>query len=136
LADNADARQQYFNEFMHRSQACGLLFFDPDNGMEVTSTHYGQKDSSKYLYWSEARKLYELGYSLLVFQHHGRVKHEDLTSRLIKDSLANIGNAPNFYRTTYATFLLIAQGAHRELFKELNKTIEAQWQPVIKVEES
>lgn len=136
LEDNAGARQQYFNEFKRLAQSCDLLFFDPDNGMEVPSTRYGRQGSSKFLYWCEARQLYKLGYSLLIFQHHGRVKHEDLISRLRRDSLAYIGNTPSFYRTKYATFLLIAQSAHREKFKELNKTIEANWQRFIEVEES
>ena len=113
------------------------MFFDPDNGMEVPSTRYGRPDSSKFLYWCEARQLYELGYSLLIFQHHKRyLKHEDLISRLREESIANIGNVPSFYRTTYATFLLIEQNAHLPIFKELNKTIEAEWQHKIEVEEN
>jgi len=63
LEDNAVARQQYFNEFKHLTQSCDLLFFDPDNGMEVPSTHYGHQGSSKFLYWCEARQMYELGHS-------------------------------------------------------------------------
>lgn len=137
LEDNAGARQQYFNEFKRLAQSCDLLFFDPDTGMEVPSTRYGYQDSSKFLYWCEARQLYELGYSVLIFQHHKRyLKHEDLISRLREESLTNIGNVPSFYRTTYATFLLIAQNTHLEIFKDLNKTIEAAWQHKIKVEVS
>lgn len=30
-----------------------LLFFDPDNGIEVMSNPKGCKNSSKYIYWDD-----------------------------------------------------------------------------------
>lgn len=50
-----------------------LVFFDPDNGLEV-SLPKGRKNSSKYLYLDEVAAFYEAGKSLLIYQHFPHVK--------------------------------------------------------------
>ena len=134
LIDDKEARQQYFSNFKHLVQACDLLFFDADNGMEVKSKPYGREHSSKYLYWYEAKELYDLGYSLLIFQYHRRVKYEDFIKSLSNEFAANIGVKPQyFYRTKHVTLLLIAQSKHRAIFQKLNKAIKANWPKQIQV---
>jgi len=49
LTDNALERQPYFQQFLSIAKGCELIFFDPDNGLEVKSVSYGNKDSCKYL---------------------------------------------------------------------------------------
>jgi hypothetical protein len=74
LEESAEARQRYFDDFRRLAQTCDLLFFDPDNGMEVKSYLYGHKNSSNYLYWREVKYFYNLEYSLFIFQYHRHVK--------------------------------------------------------------
>jgi hypothetical protein len=45
-----------------------LVFFDPDNGIEVLSKPCGGRDSSKYVYWDELQETYRSGQSVLVYQ--------------------------------------------------------------------
>lgn len=134
LKDDAESRQQYLNNFKRLMQACDLLFFDADNGMEVKSKPYGRNHSSEYLYWREVRELYESGYSLLIFQYHRRVKYEDFIKSLSKEFVANVGVKPQFfYRTTNATLLFLAQNKHQAIFQKLNKAIEANWSKQIQI---
>lgn len=55
--------------------AADLVFFDPDNGLEV-SIPKGRKNSSKYLYLDEAAGFYATGKSLLIYQHFPRVERK------------------------------------------------------------
>lgn len=50
-----------------------LVFFDPDNGLEV-SIQKGRKNSSKYLYLDEVAAFYGAGKSLVIYQHFPRVE--------------------------------------------------------------
>jgi hypothetical protein len=47
LTDDGAERQAYFQQLWHLVQDCDLVFFDPDNGLEIKSVPYGRKNSSK-----------------------------------------------------------------------------------------
>lgn len=70
-----------------------MLFFDPDNGIEIPSKRLGAKDSSKYVYWQEIEQAYGAGHSLVIYQHFARVAREVYTSSLA-EQLAGRLNAP------------------------------------------
>lgn len=134
LRDDTEARQQYFSDFRRLVQACDLLFFDADTGMEVKSHRYGHKHSSKYLYWREVREFYNLGYSLLIFQYHRHVNYEDFISSLSDEFVTNVRVRPLCsYRTKSVTLLLLAQSRHRAVFRELNEAMGRHWQGEIQV---
>ena len=69
VSDNMNHRQKYFERLSRIAQSSDLIFFDPDNSLEVKSKPKGKKDSFKYLYWDEVVKMCKLGYSLLIYQH-------------------------------------------------------------------
>jgi len=128
VSDDPICRSQYFNDFKRLVSDCDLLFFDADNGMAVKSKPYGRKGSSKYLYWDEAKELYNLGFSLLVFQYHRRMSYNTFINRLKSEFQSNIGVGPSyFYRTPYVTLVLLAHNRHRIRFKEANKSVETLW---------
>jgi len=76
LQDGAGARADYIRAMLERFQGVDLVFFDPDNGMEVKSCPIGRKDSSKFLAYKEAAETFHSGASLLIYQHFGRVERE------------------------------------------------------------
>jgi hypothetical protein len=49
-----------------------LVFFDPDNGLEVKSVPKGRKRSNKYVFLDEIADHYAAGRSVLVYQQLGR----------------------------------------------------------------
>jgi len=56
LDDSRTARTRYFESFMDQAIGHDLVFFDPDNGVEVPSRPLGlqgRKGSCKYIYWFE-----------------------------------------------------------------------------------
>src|SRR5580765_8354193 len=69
LTDDLRQRQGYFKECIEKFAGCDLVFFDPDNGLEIKTIRCGQKNSCKFLYWDEARGLFDAGSSVLSYQH-------------------------------------------------------------------
>ena len=59
VPDSAEARRDYMSGALQALQEADLIFFDPDNGIEIKSKPKGRKDSSKFLYWDEIGQAYE-----------------------------------------------------------------------------
>ncbi len=51
-----------------------VVFFDPDNGIEVPSTN--KKNRHKYVSWKEIEEVFASGKSVMVYQHFSRVNRE------------------------------------------------------------
>ena len=64
-----EARKRWFDDFTDEATGYDLVFFDPDNGIEVKSMNYGTKYSYKYIYSKEIAKVYNRGQNVLIYQH-------------------------------------------------------------------
>ncbi|MGH2749288.1 MAG: hypothetical protein ACRDK3_00165 [Actinomycetota bacterium] len=73
LTDHGPARDVYFHTLWERATSHDLIFFDPDNGLEVASVPKGKRNSAKFLYLDELNQTYERGFSVVVYQHFPRV---------------------------------------------------------------
>ena len=134
LPDNARKRCLYFQAFSSKvSPECDLVFFDPDTGLEVGSTPYGQKGSSKYLYWREVVRFFALGHSLLIYQHFPRVQRDRFIAQIARE-LAGHTCVPKVYsfRTPNVVFLLVPQTAHRKFFQEKIQVVRSVWREKIR----
>jgi hypothetical protein len=91
-----------------------LVFLDPDMGFEAASIRPGTARSGQYVYWADARELYGLGHSLLVFQHALRVRWSDLLPRLAARAGDEVGCAQvsAYVARPGVAFVLLAQRAH------------------------
>lgn len=134
LKDNAAERRQYFDRFFNDLSGCDLIFFDPDNGLEVPSKPYGKKDSSKYLYRQEVQEAYRRGYSLLIYQHFSRQARRLFINNLVKQLFETTG-APEIvtFSTGQTLFLLLPQPRHLEYFRARSKAVAADPQSVFEV---
>lgn len=77
VPDARTERIEWYERAASELRGTDLLFFDPDNGIEVLSKPMGRKDSSKYVYWEELQSAWNRNSSLLVFQHFPRVKRNE-----------------------------------------------------------
>ena len=136
LSDNADQRRQYFAEM--RSQIAGqdLVFFDPDTGIEVKSTRYGCRDSSRYIYWNELADAYAQGQSLLIYQHFPRISRGEFIWQMVGRMHDQMPVPMAFaFSTANVLFLLAPQRRHVEYLKERCAQIKGQWGEQIRVEQ-
>ena len=82
LCDNKEKRTNYFEALLVQVEKVGMVFFDPDNGIEVKSVKYGNKNSSKYLYWDEIQQFADCGKDILIYQHFPHKNHEQFINDL------------------------------------------------------
>jgi hypothetical protein len=109
LSDIPEERNRYFESMIVRFHGVDLIFFDPDNGLEIKSRPYGRKKSSKFLYWRELTHAFNAGKSILVYQHFIREKREQFITRLSLELCSRL-NAPEVlsFRTPNVVFFLVS----------------------------
>jgi len=107
-----------------------VIFFDPDNGMEVRSKPKGRKDSSKSLYWDEVRQVAARDRSLIVFQHFARVKREPFIAELRQRFMRETGASwVGVLRTSNVAYFVVPAFAHRRALRDACYAVMRRWQP-------
>jgi hypothetical protein len=130
LTDNRNQRVQYFSECARRFAGCDLVFFDPDNGLEVTSITRGRKDSCKYLFWDEVFRTFTAGPSVLIYQHFPHEERSGYIRRMTRELRERTRAAVVFsFRTPHVVFLLASQERHAEIFRKQLAAIQLSWAP-------
>ncbi len=135
VPDDRGARADYHKRAMESARGCDLVFFDPDNGIEVKSKPYGRKDSSKYLYWNEIERFWDAGHSLLIYQHFPRVKRAPFIEAKAHQLMERTG-APEVisFRTSHVVFFLVPQTDRSGFFRKRSEEVERTWGQEIKVD--
>lgn len=106
-------RMRYFDDARNSLRSAQLVFFDPDNGIEVPSKPKGRKDSSKFVFLDEIAATYAAGHSVLIYQHFTRRKRAEFISEkcaLLKQIC--VGSRAWALATPHAVFLLVGQPGH------------------------
>lgn len=93
----ADGRAEYFERIATVAGAGSLVFFDPDNGLEVASTPKRKRGAEKYVYLDELAAFANGGTSVLIYQHFPRVQRD----AYVEASLARLGET---FGARYETF--------------------------------
>lgn len=118
VPDARPERDAWFQGLLCAATGAGLIFLDPDNGIEVPSRPVGRKRSSKYVMWQEVEGLWSAGYSLLIYQHFRREKRETFPQRLVSELGRRTGaQFTKVFRTPRVLFLMAAQHRHVEELK-------------------
>ncbi len=130
LADDKTGRNKYFLECSARFTGCDLVFFDPDNGLEIKSARIGRKGSRKYLFWDEASDAFGAGASILIYQHFAR-KERETYARQLSDELRERTRAASVFtfQTPHVLFLLASQERHSNHFHARLAAIQSEWDP-------
>jgi hypothetical protein len=69
-----DHRSMWLSRGYERTKPCDLVFFDPDNGLEIASVPKHHRNAGKYIYWDELSSFWERGQTLLIYHHINRTK--------------------------------------------------------------
>lgn len=124
IEDDVVLRETYFGRFLEFAKGSDLIFFDPDNGLEVKSVLHGRKNSSKYLYWNEVKNSYKAGHSILIYQHFPRMNRESYIDNLVRQfSVISEVNRIFYYQTRHVVFFLLPQPKHEDFFIDRNADI-------------
>lgn len=107
LPDDTAGRTAFMERCASKFRDADLVFFDPDNGLEV-SLPKGRKNSSKYLYLDEVAAFYDAGKSILVYQHFPRVERKAFLASCTERLRAVApGSAVWAFTTSHVVFLLL-----------------------------
>jgi hypothetical protein len=127
-------RKRYLLACLQALAACEVLFFDPDNGIEVVSCPYGSRGSGRYVYWRELGHAFRDGHSVLVYQHYPRVKRELFHSRISAQLQAHLGPAGVYgLVTSSVVYFLAVQPHHLNRAKHALALIGERWQGEVTV---
>lgn len=134
MYDSIESREHFFNKFLRFSKGVDLVFFDPDNGIQIKSIPRGRRSSSKYMYWDEIQASYEAGHSIMIYQHFPRKPREPFLRDLVR-KFRNIVHVRQVfsYCTDHVAFILVPQLHHQEIFVENSNRVKKVWGDVIKV---
>jgi hypothetical protein len=113
VPDAGVARSAWFEAALSAAHRRDLVFFDPDNGLEVKSVGYGRASSSKYLYWHEVQRAWGMGHSLVIYQHFPRRSRAEFITTLsaqLRDLCPSAEVTP--LCTPYVVFFVVAQPLH------------------------
>jgi hypothetical protein len=113
VRDGLAERGAYHQACVNACKACELIFFDPDNGLEVKSTAKERKRSSKYAYLDEIAGHYAAGRSMLLYQHFTRVSREIFIGAKASRLRSNLAGSTIWsFDTRQVVFLLAAGPDH------------------------
>jgi hypothetical protein len=65
-------RNAWLRQCLCQTEDCELVFFDPDNGLEVASIPKYHPKAGKYIYWDELVPFWNRGNTLLIYHHLNR----------------------------------------------------------------
>ena len=134
LADGSDERRTYFDEFLTFSNERDLVFFDPDNGLEIKSVKYGRKGSSRYLFMSEVSRSVSAGHSVLVYQHMPHKPREPFISNVASNLMQETGlESVYVFHSPRIAFFLVPQIDQLDQFSEIASRVHSSWAGVLSI---
>ena len=128
IDDDMEKRGMFFERLSQLSKESDLIFFDPDNGLEIMSVKKGKRKSSKYVFWDEVKNFYEKGHSVIVYQHFPRQERRKFIEIITRRADQIVSPSDIFtYSTPYVLFLLLVHPKHEVILRTNNKSIAKSW---------
>ncbi len=129
IPDDISGRQAFMVRCAAALGHTDLVFFDPDNGLEV-SLRKGRKSSSKYLYLDEAATFYGMGQSLLIYQHFPRIERKAFIAQRSEQLRANAPGCSIWaFTTAHVVFFLILHPRSPERLRIASEAVTHRWEP-------
>ena len=126
--DSNEHRQDYFEQMRRQLNTSDLIFFNPDNGIEVKSVPKGRGNSSKYIFWDELKDVFNIGKSVLVYQHFRREQRDAFISRIVSEYQNRVGATKGYwFRTPHVIYFLATQLQHRKWIQECADKVKEKW---------
>lgn len=123
-----EARRAYFERALDAMSGADLVFFDPDNGIEVASVTRGSAAAPKYVRWDEIAESYARGHSVLLYQHYPRLPRMKFESDLCDRLKRETGAARiDVFSTAHVAFIALSQVVHGEHMARSAEVVESRW---------
>lgn len=113
IPDDEERRSAFFRAAIKKLAQCDLIFFDPDNGLDVPSKAKGKRDSSKFVYRDEVTTVFNGGKSVLIYQHFAHEERSRFVERIgrsLKDMMPDASIWA--FCTAHVVFILVINPRH------------------------
>jgi len=131
---DARIRRDWLERLANIASKTDLVFFDPDNGIEIRSISPGLRNSKKYVFWEELAKLWQQHNSILVYQHFPRESHHAFTQRMLQAMTDRLpGSCPIAFSTSHVLFLLALQPRHSHHACDITYKVRKSWRGRFKI---
>lgn len=128
VSDGADQRRELFEQLQRQAPEDALVFFDPDNGLEVKSKPRGRRDSSKYVFWDEIEATAQPGRSVVIYQHYSRTPRDLMVSGLIAELERRLrGHRAFALRSPHVAYLVAARADEAACLAEATAAFARRW---------
>ncbi|MDB4991778.1 MAG: hypothetical protein JWL75_23 [Parcubacteria group bacterium] len=88
-----------------------VVFFDPDNGIEVASTN--KKNVHKYVIWAEMIEAFNAGKTVVVYQHFSRTNRENFINEKTTEIQKRIAGPVVSIQVRHSVYFFLIQKEHR-----------------------
>jgi hypothetical protein len=115
LEDRPGARERFMLGLWRAAQGHEVVFFDPDNGLDVRSVPAGRAGSRRYVYCSELTPLSDLNAAAVIYQHFPRVRRRPyLRAQLDRLEAALPGYETFAISSSHVAFLVATPPTHTD----------------------
>ena len=116
---------------LSRDKSSNLIFFDPDNGIEVKSTN--SKNVHKYVLWRDIEIAYASGKSILIYQHFSRKNREVFVQEKLQEIKSHLKVNVFAVKVKHSVYFLLAQEKHKAKIKKSLATYKSTWRDLVSV---
>ncbi|MCC6547363.1 hypothetical protein IT570_09365 [Candidatus Sumerlaeota bacterium] len=127
LTDEVSSRDRWLAKLEREARHFDMIFFDPDNGLEVKSVQRGRRNSCKFLYYEELAALTHLPASFIVYQHFPREKREPYVRRRAEELRSATGRRVSSFRTGSVVFFLLQPQEGECHFHRVRPALSEKW---------
>ena len=127
-------RKDWLRGALEATSSCGVVFTDPDNGLEVKSCRCYNKRGPKYVFFDELAPFVDRRQSLIIYQHidHSRPAEDQTRRRLsqLEDRLTGCATPFGllYHRGTARAFLVVPSKDHNDtLLQRARRFLEGSW---------
>lgn len=132
--NRSELRNSWHERALEKLCSRDIVFLDPDNGLQVSSTSLTSEKGNKYIGYKELEDYFNLGISIIFYNHRERKSEEDYLNKFRKlkgiDAFKNstiIGL--KFKRGTTRDYIFILQPQHVCAIKDCcNLLINSKWE--------
>ena len=102
-----------------------VVFFDPDNGIEVASTN--KKNIHKYVMWDEIIQAFESEKSVIIYQHFSRTNRETFIQDKAKEIQKHVSCPTISVQVRHSVYFFLIQPKHEKKLQNTIKEFSSSW---------
>lgn len=113
------SREKWFENSIRKLASADIIFIDPDNGIPTDKVNKTQKKAAKYVFKDEIERYYNLGKSIIIYNHRDRKPSPEYNKKIL--SSINMGTeirVLRFKKVSVRDYIFLIQKPHYDLIDQ------------------